>query len=237
MNSIEHRIEQQCRRSISSFRGRVLPMPWTPRGILTSEGFAFCVMASLYRVDAVIESGICNARSTEMWAKYLVPPAADIVAIDWKISNEARARLAGYGVALVEGDATKVLLSEIEQRPDRRIGVFIDGPKGGEAVALAMDCIKLPQVAFVGVHDTAKLLLGKPHKARAIMEGWDGPKWFTDAPWFVEAYMDLDEDDSHWDNEQGTRWMPGVRCERGKQHISLGSYGYTIGFLCKDLDE
>lgn len=244
MNSIEHRIEQQARRSISFFRGRVLPMPWTPRGILTSEGFAFCVMASLYRVDAVVESGICNARSTEMWAKYLVPPAVDIVAIDWKITNEARARLSGYGVVLVEGDATEILLSEIEQRPDRRIGVFIDGPKGGEAVALAMDCIKLPQVAFVGVHDMAKLLLGKPHKYREAMEVIGGFEiehatcvWFTDAQWFVEAYADLDADDSHWDEEQGTKWLPGVRCERDKQPIPLGSYGYTIGFLMKELPE
>lgn len=234
MTPQEHRIEQQARRSISSFRGCVLPIPWTPRGILTSEGFAFCTMASLYRVDVVIESGICNARSTEMWARYLVPPAADIVAIDWKITNEARARLSGYGVSLVEGDATEILLPEIAQRPNRRVGVFIDGPKGEKAVALAMDCMKLPQVAFVGVHDMARLLLGEPHKARAIMEEWDGPKWFTDAQWFVEAYADLDADDSHLDEEQGTRWLPGVRCEQDKQPISLGSYGYTIGFLCKD---
>ncbi len=230
-------IEQQSKQSIARFRQRVLPIPWAPRGILTSEGFAVCAMADLYRVDTMIETGVCNGRSTEMWARYLPAPTV-IVAIDWKITEAARTRLAscwGHGnVLLCEGDATQLLPSTVRQMRKRRVGVFIDGPKGAAAVELARQCMTHPQVAFVGVHDMARLLHGRPHAERALLEAVGGPQWFTDEQWFVDGYAELDADDSHWDEQQGTRWTPGFRNQRGNDPVSLGSYGYTIGFLCKE---
>lgn len=227
-------IQQQAKQSIARFRERVLPIHWTPRGILTSEGFAVCAMADLCGIDALIETGICNARSTEMWAKYLPAPGA-IIAIDWKITDDARARLAPYNnVLLCEGDAVRLLPSTVKQMRKRRVGVFIDGPKGAAAVDLARQCLAHPHVAFVGVHDMAKLLHGRPHAERVVLEATGRLQWFTDDQWFVDAYENLDADDSHWDDGQGTRWTPGFRNERGKEPVPLGSYGYTIGFLHKD---
>ncbi len=227
-------IQQQAQQSTARFHERVLPIPWAPRGILTSEGFAVCAMADLHGIDALIETGVCNGRSTEMWAKYLSAPAT-IIAIDWDVTDGARARLTPYSnVLLCEGDATRLLPSTVKQMRKRRIGVFIDGPKGAEAVELARQCMTYPQVAFVGVHDMAKLLHGRPHAERAMLEAAGRRQWFTDDQWFVDAYADLDLDDSHWDNEQGTQWTPGFRNERGKEPVPLGSYGYTIGFLHRE---
>lgn len=225
-------IQQQTQQSIKRFRERVLPIEWTPRGILTSEGFAVCAMADLHKVDVLIESGVCNARSTVMWARYM--PDAEIVAVDWKLTGNARERLEPYDVTLIEGDATSILPADIDLREGQRIGVFIDGPKGAVSVNLARRCMEYPQVAFVGVHDMTKLLHGKPHAERAMLESAGWSQWFTDEEWFVNAYGELDKDDSHLDIEQGTQWTPGFRNELGQPPIPTGSYGYTIGFLHKD---
>jgi hypothetical protein len=228
------KIKQQAEQSIARFRERVLPVHWTPRGILTSEGFAVCMMADLHGIDALIETGVASARSTEMWAKYLPAPGA-VIAIDWKITDDARARLAPYNnVLLCEGDAMRLLPSTVKQMRKRRVGVFIDGPKGAAAVDLARQCMAYPHVAFVGVHDMSKLMHGCPHAERALFEAVGGLQWLTDDQWFVDAYQSLDADDSHWDEEQGTRWTPGYRNEWGKPPVSLGSYGYTTGFLHKE---
>ena len=226
-------LKQQAAQSISRFRERVFPIEWSPRSILTSEGFAVCVMADLHKVDVLIESGVCNARSTVMWARYM--PAGEIVAVDWKLIGKARERLEPYDVTFIEGDATNILPADIDLREGQRIGVFIDGPKGVEAVNLACRCMDYPQVAFVGVHDMANLLHGKPHAERAMLESAGWSQWFTDEEWFVNAYGELDEDESHLDIEQGTQWTPGFRNELGKSPIPLGSYGHTIGFLHKEL--
>lgn len=224
-------IRQQAADSLASFRELVLPIDWSPRGILTSEGFAFCAMADLHGIDTVVESGIYNGRSTEMFARYL--PNARIVGVDWRISVQTRERLGGYSIELIEANATTTVAEQVANLAGRCIGVFIDGPKDEAAIELARECLKHDQVRFVAIHDMAKLLNGKPHRARAVLESLGGIQWFTDAEWFVEAYSHLDQTDSQWDDEQGTRWEPGYRHERGKGKIPLGSYGYTIGFLCR----
>jgi hypothetical protein len=239
MSSIEDSIRYQAAESIATFRGRVLPVPWEPRSILLSEGFAFCAMCDLFGVTAVVESGVCNARSTVMWARYL--QGKPLVGIDWKFTHEAYQKLQHFAnVSLVQADATNTLLPEVRKLDEHSVGIFIDGPKGEAAVELAAECVRLDNVAFVGVHDMSWLLLGKPHAARAMLEAETGDKWFTDAQWFVDAYQDLDANESHWDNEQGTKWVPYFRCERDPEdkctdlRIPRGSYGYTVGFLCRE---
>ena len=216
-------------KSLAIFRRRVMPMPWCPRSILLSEAFAFCAMCDRFNVTAVIESGICNGRSTEIWAKYL--SGVKITAIDWLILPEVRERLAKYPISLIEYEAVHALPLQLQGLIDHRVGVFIDGPKDGEALSLAQKCLEYPQVAFVGVHDMARLVNGKPHAARQKCEALPYPKWFTDVDWFLELARDLDADESHWDHEQGTRWTPGYRSEKHSEPMPLGSYGYTIGFL------
>lgn len=224
-------IVQQAAESIASFRQLVGSVEWTPRGILTSEGFAFCAMADLCKIDTVIESGIYSGRSTEIFARYL--PNARIIGVDWQINPHTRERLSRYGVELIEGNATTRVVGELAKLKNRRTGIFIDGPKDDAAIELARACMRHEAVQFVGIHDMARLLNSKPHKARSILESLGGVQWYTDVEWFVEAYSYLDEDDSNWDDEQGTKWEPGFRCERGKGRIPLGSYGYTVGFLCR----
>ena len=188
-------------------------------------------LCDLFKVDTIIESGVCNGRSTEMWAKWI--GGENVTGIDWKILDTAILRTAKYGVTLYDADATAAMKHVLIENATKRIGVFIDGPKGQAALDLAEFCLSCEQVAFVGVHDMSKLLNGEPHEARAAMEAMPGETWFTDAEWFVDAYKHLDGDESHWDEEQGTKWKPYYRLEKGKPPIPRGSYGHTIGFITR----
>jgi hypothetical protein len=225
------RIQEQCKLTLPAFRNRVLPIEWMPRGILTSEGLAFCAMGDLYHINAVFESGVAEGRSTEMWAKHW--PRTQILASDLKWPSPQRRKvLQDLGVHLFQQDTTRIMCASLASRKHSRIGVFIDGPKGEAAVKLAVECMAFDCVKFVGVHDLSQKL---NRTERQLFDAVPLLKWYTDEGWFVDNYGHLDHDDSHWDEEQGTKWTPYTRHEKDKPSIDRGSYGYTIGFLCKDL--
>ena len=55
---------------IGKFEKRVMPNTKISRGILNSEGFAFCALAEELGVDLIVESGVCNGGSTTILGKY-----------------------------------------------------------------------------------------------------------------------------------------------------------------------
>lgn len=227
------RIQEQCKLTLPTFCSRVLPIEWMPRGILTSEGLAFCAMADLFQIDTVLESGIAEGRSTEMWARYA--PSIRRIAVDWKLPSNARLQsLIALGTWVINGDARDDLAHLLRESERRTVGVFIDGPKGEPAVKLAVECMSFDCVKFVGVHDLARKL---NWAERQVFEAVPVSKWYTDEGWFVDNYGHLDVDGSHWDDAQGTKWEPYWRLDRKDGKISIsgrGSYGYTIGFLYKE---
>jgi len=239
-------IQEQCKLTLPRFEKTAGKVPWCPRSILKSEGLAVCAMADLHGIDLLIESGVCNGRSTEMWCRYFGDNNdIDIFAVDWDVKPEAIHRLrpfwslhrgGGPRPRITEGDAAILVPELIRNASGRRIGVVIDGPKDDAAVKLAEQCMAYDNVRFVGVHDMAMMQNGTPHVSRMDFEvpvsGMT--EWFTDAPWFVELSHHLDADESNLDAEQGTRWTPYCRHEIGKPPMPLGSYGYTIGFLSKE---
>lgn len=230
------RLKQQVADSLPRFEETAGVVPWAPRSILKSEGLAVCAMADLYGIDLLIESGICNGRSTEMWCRYF--SRLYVWAIDWKFKPEAVRRLEPYeSWCGYKGDARERLpeLVSMASQNGSRIGVFIDGPKDDEAVTLAVRCMIHDNVQFVGVHDMATYQAGDLHAARySIMETlhWS---WATDAPWFVDLAYHLDTDESNLSEEQGCRWTPYCMNQVGKPPVPLGSYGPTIAFLAKEL--
>jgi len=223
-------LREQYRKSITRFQEKTLPITWAPRGILLSEGFAFCAAADLFNVDAVIESGVWDGHSTEIWAKYFLPEI-NITAIDIEIRKEALKHLAPYNIDLVKKDSGKVLPNYIRTLHQKKIGIFIDGPKGHEAIGLGKACLEFPNVAFVGIHDVHKLSFGRINATRIEMDKWGRAQFFTDEDWFVETYAWLDEGESQRDNEQRLTWvLYELITDPGLPKRKLGSYGPTIGF-------
>lgn len=152
--------------------------------VLFSEAFAFMAFCRLHEVDLVLESGVYRGFSTEVWSLF----AKEVVAVDLFPSAEvleaAQQRLRSRAnVQLLQGNGKVLLPQLLDERPQRRAAVFIDGPKGELAIRLALKLREHPQVAFVAMHDMG------PY--RASLQG-HGAFFFSDEPWFQEAYGHLD---------------------------------------------
>jgi len=169
------------RHTVDDFRkSRVYDLEMTENSVLFSEAFAFVSFCKLYEVDYILESGVYKGVSTEMWSVF----AKDVIAVDIFLPPEAERRLADVSnVRLLVGDGRRLLPTILEQQPQRRTAIFIDGPKGELAIHMALHLRKFPQVAFVALHDMA------PYRKELIRLG---ACFFSDETWFQDAYGDLD---------------------------------------------
>ena len=233
-NNLKMILQKQCQMSIGRFKDRVLyRTPWATRSILMSEGFAFCAVADFLDVDAIFESGIYNGRSTQMWANYF-PLEVNIVAIDKRdFRRAATNRLAPYkNVTLLRGNGPTELNKLIAKFPEKRIGIFMDGPKGRRGVGFGKEALKKSNVVMVAIHDMSKIKGNEVTDGRPEFETWEMSKFLTEEEWFVKEYSWLDTEESQYDSGQKLTWHPYIIVSgKGKEFDrKLGSYGPTIGF-------
>lgn len=225
-------IENQCKKSIIAFKDKAMNIPWIQRSILMSEGFAFCVMGDLFNIDTILESGVYGGRSTQIWAEYFSQDQL-IIAVDRnKLNEETRERLGRYSnIELIVGNGVVELNKKIKELQNRRIGIFLDGPKGKEAVEFAKEALSNSSVYFIGIHDQHKETNGVPNERRQLFETWEKAQFFTDEKWFVDEYAWLDMNESQRDATQKITWYPGMaKGDSGKPDRIYASYGPTIGF-------
>jgi len=231
--SIVERVTQGFGDVIGEFESRVLPIPFLPRGILTSEAFAVCAAARLLGVSAIIETGVYEGRSSLFWRRWFNPA--------WSIDNSWRAdcteRIKNTHITMIDGYAEHELVPLVASVGN--VCVFIDGPKGQSAIDLAQRCLSHRNVAFVAIHDMHRDevtgdTLNEARLALAATPLW--PTWFTDNQQFVDHFAYLDYDYiGRLDEHQNLRWFPGCyRNADGLRVRHLGSYGPTVGFLFHD---
>jgi len=220
-------IEKQCEESFPKFMERAANISWQERSVLLSEAFAFCAIGDLFDIDIVMESGIYLGRSTEIWANYF--PDKPIYAVDCKLRKEAKERLQKYGnIILMEGDGPLVLDSLLEKLKDKKIGIFMDGPKGKVAIDWGKEALNQQDVKFFALHDLSMRKKG----VRSYFMELRKETFFTDAKWFVNSYAKLDGNECRWDETQGFKWIPYKYISKNGplHHRYLESYGPTIGF-------
>jgi len=231
----DKKIMVQCDLSLKEYRIQIDPIKWYERSILLSEGLLVCAMADLMDVDIFIESGVYEGKSTEIWGRYFAHRRIPVFATDVVLRKGVRERLSYLpDVTLYEVDGS-VLIKNIvteEVNRDKRIGVFIDGPKGEIAANLAEELIGYSNVKFVAVHDCHKMSFGEQNYPRIALEKHTGDKFFSDNELFVDTYSYLDRDSiGKLDEGQHARWYPGeIRIEDEKTRV-LGSYGPTVGVI------
>jgi hypothetical protein len=225
-------VKDVLEKGLDNFRARVLPAEWFPRSILLSESFAFCALADSLDVDLLIESGIYNGRSTEIWRKYF-DVSVPIKTIDLTIKDEVVQRLNKYeNIEFIKGNGIEVVSDLVSKNTDRKIALFLDGPKGIPAIELAKKCFQFDNVLIAGIHDLHKMTITGKNKNRIAMDEWDKTVLLTDEEWFLEKYSSLDENESNYDPEQDHKWTPYeiVECNPKNKNRKLGSYGPTAGF-------
>lgn len=230
------KILNQCEKSITRFEKvfHTYDNVWVPRSILFSEGFLFCAICDLCDVGVILESGIYNAGSTFIWAKYF---KKGVKAWDVHIRSEAIDRLKGYRkVELTRGDGRFGIKEFLNKNEYRNVGIFLDGPKGIEAVNWAKRFINDINVKFVGIHDCHRISYGKTNQTRIEMEKYQGLQFYSDYQPFIDEYSYLDKNIiGKRDEEQKISWYPYKIIDDRKVDRSLGSYGMTMGFLLKEV--
>ena len=220
----------------NEFVEKVLPLECVARGILASEGFAFCAFCKLYNIDMIIESGVYNGQSTLIWSKFFRD--ISIIAIDAELKTSTLEKFElNENVIFYNGNARNYLPRRIKENPEKRIAVFIDGPKGLTAIKLAKKCFAFDNVFMVGVHDTHKLSFNKLNETRLVADNLKETKFHTDDVDFVKQYKYMDVvPNSVGTGDEDICWRPyGLLNKIDLSERCLGSYGPTISFLLKDI--
>ena len=172
----------QCDISYNKFVG-ILPVDETGGGIWNHELFAFCVLCDMLKIEMIIEGGTGKGKSGEVFGKYFDIP---IYSVDFKQRNDTKIRLKKYAnICLKNGNSNKIIPRIINQFPEKRIALCLDGPKDGEGIALAEECFKLRNVLAIGIHDMLEI------KDRRVMDAWGNVILYTDEKWYVDKYRHL----------------------------------------------
>ncbi len=155
----------QATKSIPKFIKTVNPLSSsfeiTNRGVWSSEVFALCVMCDLFDVKTFIESGSYLGQSAFNISKYFERKNRNtyddsmVLCFDIDLKDELRERLKNgrFQNYTEEGDSLK-LIPPLCKTGNTKRGVFIDGPKGWDALRLVEKVIGNNNVKFVGIHDS-----------------------------------------------------------------------------------
>lgn len=191
------------------------------RGIFTSEALLIASLTEALEVDLLIESGRARGYSTKLFAEFFKDKDDfKIVSIDKdKYSEDVKyseTQLNNYSnVSLEYGDAKKTINNFLNED----CVVFIDGPKGDEALILAADLIKNKKVKAVFIHD-----LHKNTFHRNICEIIFKSTFFSDDKDFVNQFSYLDR--GCWDVLEDFDEAPYLR--KGDE---VDSYASTVGVI------
>jgi hypothetical protein len=171
------------------YKEELLPLsqePYFDRGILPTEAFAFISYCKAFQIDTVIESGTAFGQSCYLYAKYL---GIDIHTID-DISHYgnqaqliAKERCKDLPVTFHEGNSFNILPKLIEEHSDKKIAVFIDGPKGELANHLRRKIWSYDNVFIAALHDS-------------VGSNADGKFSSCNHPTFLKEFRDLFDSDS-----------------------------------------
>ena len=172
--------------------GRILPVCGC---MLEGESFCFCVLCELYSIDIIIESGLYHGVSTEIFAKYFLDKDIKIYTIDIEVMESTRKRLQKYSnIEMISGNGCIVvpdIISSIDK--DKKIAIFIDGPKHALQLALAKSIIN--DVEFIGLHDIGKDFIdwtmrykGNSYNAYKEFINWNKSTFITTDNWYADKY-------------------------------------------------
>ena len=135
-------------------------------GIFYAEAFAFLCMCDLLKIDLIIESGMARGNSTEIFLKNFSGEVITFEINKMPYHDEVENRLRKFNnlKEIYFLDSNLFIDEIIQKKSDKRIALFIDGPKDVEAVNLLVKCFKNKNLLFGGIHDIANpVTKTRPH--------------------------------------------------------------------------
>lgn len=172
-------------------------LKYQDRGVFFSELLFLFATISEESPRQIVESGRARGLSTAALAKLFRD--SRIVSLEFEPDHPdaafaERALAATPNVALLYGNA-KVLLPDLLLPGDIAL---IDGPKGMDAVVLALRALATGKPDAIFIHD-----MYKGQTAREALDQWVPGVFFSDDPAFVSKFRSLDS--SIWSNKRQSR--------------------------------
>jgi hypothetical protein len=211
------------------YKEELLPLsqePYFDRGILPTEAFAFISYCKAFQVDTIIESGTAFGQSCYLYAKYLgidVHTIDDISHYGNKAQLVAKERCKDLPVTFHEGNSNNILPELIKKYSDKKIAVFIDGPKGEAAKSLRRNIWSNNNVVIAALHDS-------------VGENTEGKFSSCNHPTFLKEYRNIFDVESikhpYPDNPKisiGERFKEGMGMDLWYKPRNIVYYLYTGG--------
>jgi len=186
-------------RVLPSFRERCMKETEVrEEGISFSEGLALVSAASLAEVDLLLESGTANGVSTELLARFFNDTAMKIFSVDKdagapRIATTEQRLRSFPNVKCLAGDGAELLPDMVKRYKEKRIGVFVDGPKAWFGLSLCFRMLKASKrVRFCAIHDVGpKAFRGQ---FMPVVQEWGRTVLYTWSSAWQEAFSHLDRD-------------------------------------------
>lgn len=156
-------------------------VPYHLHGVVPSESLALMSAAMAAKVDVMIESGTAHGQNAEVMARFLQDKPVKIYSIDTcELYGKERCELTSKRLEnftninfVFPGDATKELPKILKEHQGKKIGVFIDGPKGMMAADLCRNVVKASvDVKFCAIHDVSPTS-GEPKAYVKRLKTWE----------------------------------------------------------------
>ena len=200
---MQNKFFKTCDEIKQEFCEKLSDIVWQKKGVFFTEALAFIAMCKMYKIDTIIESGVRNGDSTEMWLKYFGDDihlySVDLMEHKDDV-NAAVNRLSGYeNLSFKQGDGEKIVPGLIHILKGKNIALFLDGPKEFGAMRITQRCFAASSdVKFSSIHDMGNGALKvstKPSTAQSIktMRGWNNFVFDTDDIDFRQRYSDIDK--------------------------------------------
>ena len=216
MNTVvSQNIVDVCEEIKEEFISKLSGMHWHKKGIFFTEALAFIAMCKIHNVNTIIESGVRNGDSTEMWLKFF-GSEIKLISVDLMQHkddvNAAINRLSFYeNLEFREGDGEKVVPQIVQSLPDNaRVGILLDGPKEFGAMRIAKRCFDISdKVKFISIHDMGEGALAvstKPTTRQSIdrLREWNNYTFCTDNQEFRNQHVNVD---SILGGEENPEWI------------------------------
>lgn len=154
-------------------------------GIGHNDGLALVSMIDMAAVDVLLESGTSVGSSTELMGRFFEGTPLEIVTVDMGAKGgepcaanlaNTHARLKKFpNILALVGNSFNVFPELIAKHKGRRIGLFIDGPKGGLGVRLCKVALSMStDVKFCLFHDVGPEGHGKDGvQSYTRLSNWD----------------------------------------------------------------
>jgi hypothetical protein len=220
----KNKIITVCNKYVAKFDKVTEGEKFHHRGILNSESLLMNSIISELGIENIFESGRAKGHSTNLFCKFFKENKnMKITSLDFdknqKDSKFSEKFLSKFkNLNLIYGDSMSLLPKLIEKNS----AVFIDGPKGDEAIVLASNLLKNKNVKVIFIHDLAKGFF-----QRDIVNELFPCAFFTDDLDFVDNFSNLD--DICWKVEIFFGFGPYMRHSH-----SCDSYGPTLAMIFND---